>query len=74
VIRSTDIAKQVTSILDDVSADGSYRLSLVDHTDKIEWSSGEAGEEQVWHKDPETTVTQRLVLRALAPFAPEEAL
>jgi hypothetical protein len=64
----------VTNILDDLSADGSYRLSLIDHTGKLEWSSGEAGEEKVWHSDPETTFTQRLALRALAPFAPEELL
>jgi phosphatidylserine/phosphatidylglycerophosphate/cardiolipin synthase-like enzyme len=74
VMRSTDIARQVTNILDDVSADGSYRLSLVDHTNRIEWFSGEPGQEQVWHNDPETTLTQRLVLDALAPFAPEELL
>jgi len=74
VMRSPDIAKQVTNILDDLSSDGSYRLSLMDHTDKIEWFSGEPGEEKVWHSDPETTFTQRLALRALAPFAPEELL
>jgi phosphatidylserine/phosphatidylglycerophosphate/cardiolipin synthase-like enzyme len=74
VMRSAEIAKQVTTILDDLSADGSYRLSLMDHTDKIEWFSGEPGEEEVWHNDPETTFTQRLVLRLLAPFAPEELL
>ncbi len=74
VMRSADIAKQVTNILDDLSVDGSYRLSLLDHTNKIEWSSGEPGEEQVWHTDPETTLMQRLALRALAPFAPEELL
>jgi phosphatidylserine/phosphatidylglycerophosphate/cardiolipin synthase-like enzyme len=74
VMRSTDIARQVTNILDDLSADGSYRLTVLEHSNKIEWSSGEPGEEQVWHNDPETTLTQRLVLHALAPFAPEELL
>jgi len=74
VMRSTDIARQVTNILDDVSADGSYRLKLVDHTREIEWLSGEPGEERVWHNDPETTLAQRLALGALAPFAPEELL
>jgi putative cardiolipin synthase len=74
VMRSTDIAKQVTNILDDLSSDGSYRLSLLDHTKKIEWFSGEPGEEKTWHTDPETTVMQRLSLGALAPFAPEELL
>jgi cardiolipin synthase C len=41
VMRSADIARQVTSLLDDISADGSYRLRLVNHSDRIEWSSGE---------------------------------
>ena len=74
VMRSADIARQVINILDDLDADGSYRLSLLDHTNKIEWLSGEPGEEQTWHKDPETTFSQRMTLRALAPFAPEELL
>jgi phosphatidylserine/phosphatidylglycerophosphate/cardiolipin synthase-like enzyme len=74
VIRSGEIARQVTSLLDDISADGSYRLRLVDHSDDIEWSSGEAGSETIWHIDPETTRTQRFWLKAAAPFAPEELL
>jgi putative cardiolipin synthase len=74
VMRSTDIAQQVTNILDDLSADGSYRLSLVDHTNQIEWFSGEPGQELEWHTDPETTLAQRMWLDALAPFAPEELL
>jgi phosphatidylserine/phosphatidylglycerophosphate/cardiolipin synthase-like enzyme len=74
VMRSSDIAKQVTSILDDLSSDGSYRLSLLDHTDEIVWATGEPGGEKVWHSDPETTFAQRLALHLLAPFAPEELL
>ncbi len=74
VMRSTEIARQVTSLLDDISADGSYRLQLVDHTDQIEWSSGEPGAEKIWHIDPETTLLQRFLLKAVAPFAPEELL
>jgi putative cardiolipin synthase len=73
VIRSTEIARQVTSLLDDISADGSYRLEL-DHSGQIVWSSGEPGSESVWHSDPETTRAQRVLLRILAPFAPEELL
>jgi phosphatidylserine/phosphatidylglycerophosphate/cardiolipin synthase-like enzyme len=74
VIRSAEIARQVTSLLDDISADGSYRLQLVEHSDKIEWISGEAGSEKTWYTDPETTRLQRLTLKLLAPFAPEELL
>jgi cardiolipin synthase C len=73
VMRSSDIARQVTSVLDDISADGSYRLRLGgDGT--IVWSSGEPGAEQAWHTDPETTHAQRFLLDILAPFAPEELL
>ena len=43
VIRSPEIARQVTSLLDDISADGSYKLSL-DRHDRIVWSSGEPGD------------------------------
>ncbi len=73
VMLSTEIARQVTSLLDDISADGSYRLQL-DRNDRIVWSSGELGAEQEWHTDPETTRLQRFSLRILAPFAPEELL
>jgi phosphatidylserine/phosphatidylglycerophosphate/cardiolipin synthase-like enzyme len=74
VIRSSDMARQVTSLLDDISADGSYRLRLVDHSDKIEWTSGEPGAETTWDIDPETTRSQRFWLKAASPFAPEEML
>jgi putative cardiolipin synthase len=74
VIRSAEIARQVTSLLDDISADGSYRLQLVGHSNQIEWSSGEPGAEKTWYSDPETTRVQRFMLKVLAPFAPEELL
>ena len=74
VIRSAEIARQVTSLLDDISADGSYKLQLVDHSNQIEWSSGEPGSEKTWFTDPETTRLQRFTLKMLAPFAPEELL
>jgi cardiolipin synthase C len=74
VMRSGEIARQVTSLLDDISADGSYKLQLVDHSNKIEWSSGETGSEKTWYTDPETTRLQRFTLKVLAPFAPEELL
>ncbi len=74
VIRSADVARQVTNLLDDISADGSYKLRLVDHTNRIEWSSGEPGSEKTWYTDPETTHMQRFLPKILAPFAPEELL
>jgi phosphatidylserine/phosphatidylglycerophosphate/cardiolipin synthase-like enzyme len=74
VIRSADIAHQVTNLLDDISADGSYKLRLVDHTNRIEWTSGEPGSEKTWYTDPETTRLQRFMLKILGPFAHEELL
>ena len=74
VIRSAEIGRQVTSLLDDISADGSYRLRLLDRSNQIEWSSGEPGSEKTWFTDPETTRLQRFTLKMLAPFAPEELL
>ena len=74
VMRSPEIARQVTSLLDDISADGSYKLELVEDGSKIEWSSGEPGSEKTWYTDPETTRLQRFSLKILAPFAPEELL
>jgi phosphatidylserine/phosphatidylglycerophosphate/cardiolipin synthase-like enzyme len=73
VIRSAEIALQVTSLLDDLSADGSYTLEL-ERGDRIKWVSGEPGAEKVWYTDPETTRLQRFALKMLAPFAPEELL
>jgi phosphatidylserine/phosphatidylglycerophosphate/cardiolipin synthase-like enzyme len=74
VMRSTEIARQVTSLLDDLSADGSYKLQLTDHSNRVQWTSGEAGSEKIWYTDPETTRAQRFTLKILAPFAPEELL
>ncbi|MGO9934617.1 MAG: phospholipase D-like domain-containing protein [Steroidobacteraceae bacterium] len=74
VIRSAEIAHQVTNLLDDISTDGSYKLQLVDHGKRIEWSSGEPGAMQTWRIDPQTTHLQRFWLKALTPFAPDELL
>jgi putative cardiolipin synthase len=73
VVRSPEIAHQVVSLIDDLSADGSYRLSL-DAAGHIVWSSGEGSDKEVWHNEPETTAWQRLAIKLLAPFAPEELL
>jgi phosphatidylserine/phosphatidylglycerophosphate/cardiolipin synthase-like enzyme len=73
VMRSPEIAQQVTSLLDDITADGSYKLSL-DSSGHILWSAVEGDGERTWHTDPETTLMQRVSLKLLAPFAPEELL
>lgn len=72
-LRSPEIAAQVESLLDDLNAEGSYRLSLDAHH-HILWTSGLGEDDAVWHRDPETTRWQRFTLKLLVPFAPEEML
>ncbi len=74
VFRSKELAAEVTGLVDDIDRYGSYKLRLVDHSDRIEWLSGAPGKEKTWYHDPDTTVLQRLSLKLLTPFAPEELL
>ncbi|MDP9087238.1 MAG: phospholipase D family protein [Pseudomonadota bacterium] len=73
VISSTEIAHQVTGLLDDISTDGSYRLQL-DKNGRVEWVTGEGDAQKIWHTDPGTSVTERVWLKILSPFAPDELL
>jgi cardiolipin synthase C len=73
VISSAEIARQVTGLLDDLSTDGSYKVQL-DASGRVEWVGGDAGTQKTWHTDPETSRTERLWLRLLSPFAPDELL
>jgi phosphatidylserine/phosphatidylglycerophosphate/cardiolipin synthase-like enzyme len=73
VISSGEIARQVTSLLDDISTDGSYKLQL-DAKGHVEWVGGDAGTQKTWHTDPETSRTERIWLKLLSPFAPDELL
>jgi cardiolipin synthase C len=73
VISSGEIARQVTNLLDDISTDGSYKLQL-DAKNRVEWVSGDGGTQRIWHTDPETSRTERIWLRMLSPFAPDELL
>jgi putative cardiolipin synthase len=73
VISSAEIARQVTSLLDDLATDSSYTLQL-DANDHVEWVGGDAGMQKTWHRDPETSRTERVWLKLLSPFAPDEIL
>jgi cardiolipin synthase C len=73
VINSTEIAREVTNLLDDISTDGSYKLQLDQH-DHVEWVSGDGGTQKIWHTDPATSRTERAWLTILSPFAPDEIL
>jgi phosphatidylserine/phosphatidylglycerophosphate/cardiolipin synthase-like enzyme len=72
VMRSAGLARQVVGVFDDISADGSYRLSLADGA--LEWTCEEGGELRTWRRDPQASALQRLWLGLLRPFAPEELL
>jgi cardiolipin synthase C len=74
VMRSADIARQVTSLFDDISTYGSFCLRLEGPARKLEWDSEENGARKIWHEDPLTRPLQRLWLGLLAPFAPEDML
>jgi cardiolipin synthase C len=73
VISSAEIAHEVTGLLDDISTDGSYKVQLDPH-DRVEWVSGDGGTQKVWHTDPGTSRTERIWLKLLSPFAPDELL
>jgi putative cardiolipin synthase len=73
VISSAEMSREVTSLLDDISTDGSYKLQL-DRHDRVEWVSGEGGAQKIWHTEPETSRTERIWLTLLSPFAPDELL
>jgi len=73
VISSAEIAHEVTSLLDDISTDGSYKLELDPHG-RVEWVSGEGSTLKIWHTDPATSRTERIWLKILSPFAPDELL
>jgi cardiolipin synthase C len=73
VINSAEIAHEVTSLLDDISTDGSYKLQL-DPYGRVEWVSSDGGTQKVWHTDPATSRTERAWLKILSPFAPDEIL
>ena len=73
VISSAEIAHEVTSLLDDISTDGSYKLQL-DPRGRVEWVSGEGSAQRIWHTDPATSRTERIWLKLLSPFAPDELL
>ena len=73
VISSAEIAREVTGLLDDLSTDGSYKLQLDQHG-RVEWVSGDGATQKVWHREPETSRTERIWLSLLSPFAPDELL
>ena len=74
VISSAEIAREVTSLLDDISTDGSYKLQLDSARSRRVGERRGAARRKIWHTDPETSRTERAWLKMLSPFAPDELL
>jgi putative cardiolipin synthase len=73
VMRSPEIAREVTGLLDDLSTDSTYKLRL-DSRGRVEWVAGEGSTQKIWHVEPATSRTERVWLAILSPFAPDELL
>jgi putative cardiolipin synthase len=76
-IYSSEIALQINGLVDGLQRTGAYQLRLnpVDHS--VEWLSPEDStgrRQQIFRKEPETTLWQRLKHRLLAPLIPESML
>ncbi|HUY83313.1 MAG TPA: phospholipase D family protein [Steroidobacteraceae bacterium] len=74
VFQSTQIAGEVTALFDDIARYGCYKLKFIAGTHKIEWIGKGPGAERIWYHDPQTTLLERIALRLLTPFAPEQLM
>lgn len=74
VFRSPAIAAEVTGLFESIAKYGCYKLKLVGHSDKLEWIGEGPGAERVWYHDPGTTLLERIIVKLLKPFAPEQLL
>ncbi|MGF6348392.1 phospholipase D family protein [Variovorax sp. W2I14] len=71
IIQSEEMARQLESFAD---AGSGYTLRLGADGQGIEWVEEDDGKQTVYDVPPETTAWQRLRLRLLAPFIPEQEL
>ncbi|MDQ0013945.1 phosphatidylserine/phosphatidylglycerophosphate/cardiolipin synthase-like enzyme [Variovorax boronicumulans] len=72
IIQSEEMARQLESFADAGSA---YTLRLGANGQSVEWvEEDDDGKQTVFDVPPETTAWQRLRLRLLAPFIPEQEL
>ena len=72
-MRSPDIARQVTGLFDDITPTAATS-ELLDHTDKIEWTSGEPGRGKDLVHRSGNHAPAAIFAEIFAPFAPEELL
>ena len=74
VIRSRELAQQLTRLYQDVGRDSSWRLST-DASHQLRWTSSPQDGPQVSATDePEASAGRKLLMKLLAPFAPESML
>ncbi len=73
-VDSPELAGDVTELLDDVRAIGTYRLRLSSDSKRVEWVDTEPGSEKVYTDEPEVDWRTRLRLFILSPFVSEGLL
>jgi len=72
LVSSPLIARQLVQVYDEVSASSSYRLSLADDK-SLRWTRTGA-DTAVTDSEPEASLWLKLVVKLLAPLAPDEML
>jgi len=73
-IYSAALADQISTLMDYVKIDGSYKLRLSANGSGIEWVTQDGGVERVLTDEPEAGNWKRLLLDVLTPFVPENLL
>ncbi len=73
-VDSPELAGDVTELLDQVRAIGTYRLRLSADGQDVEWVDTEPGNERVYTSEPEMDWATRLKLFMLSPFVSEGLL
>jgi putative cardiolipin synthase len=74
LIDSTELAEQVCSLLEELSATGAFRLSLEQPGDRLLWTITEHGATTVYHDEPDAGFTTRLKIFLFAPLVPDGLL
>jgi phosphatidylserine/phosphatidylglycerophosphate/cardiolipin synthase-like enzyme len=74
VIRSRELAQQLTKLYQDVGRDSSWRLAT-DNAHQLTWTSSPVDAPRIVATDePDASSGRKLLLKLLAPFAPESML
>jgi phosphatidylserine/phosphatidylglycerophosphate/cardiolipin synthase-like enzyme len=72
VIRSSALSQQATRQVETTLAQGAYRLDL--DKDQLVWRAPPGASFKETRSEPEASGKQKLLVRLIAPFAPDEML